>query len=160
MNTIETAWQIYATVNEWIRFSDTKAGAILAADGVIAAVAFSLLPEPVPAAYLPLIVSGAVSGVLSVYFSILCLNPALRFGEPNSLIFFAHIAQRYQGPNEYAEALVGVFSEEEAAAAQIAAQIWVNSRVALKKYRAVTWATRSFGFTVAVIVLGVMASWL
>ncbi|MBE0682000.1 MAG: hypothetical protein IH589_08790 [Anaerolineales bacterium] len=34
-------WRIYGTLNDWIRFSDTKAGVILATNGVVAGAVFS-----------------------------------------------------------------------------------------------------------------------
>ena len=42
---LEPLWKIYETINEWIRFSDTKAVAILGINGVFASFVFSNLYE-------------------------------------------------------------------------------------------------------------------
>jgi len=39
--TLEILWSTYDTINGWIKFSDTKAGAILAANIAILAILFS-----------------------------------------------------------------------------------------------------------------------
>ncbi len=42
---LESIWKTYEMVNDWIRFSDAKAGAILTADGVLVGIFLALLPH-------------------------------------------------------------------------------------------------------------------
>jgi len=160
----ETAWRTYEIVNEWIRYSDTKAGAILAADGVIAGIVLSILPNQIQLDIIPCIsivflVLGVVSGCLSVFFSIRCLNPTLKMGEPKSMLYFAHIAKKYNGPKEYKKDFIEIFSKKDTFVNQITEQIWANSKVAQKKYIAVTWATRFFGAIITIIIMSFIVSW-
>lgn len=164
MNTeLETLWKTYDTVNEWIRFSDTKAGAILAANGVIAGIVLANLASakdflhknPV---FLIFLITGVIAGCMSIYFSIRCLNPTLRVGEPTSLIFFAHVAQKFEKPSDYEQAVSKAFTDDVQAMAQIAQQVWANSSVAWKKYKAVVWAIRFLELTVLVGIAGILAA--
>lgn len=162
--TVETAWRTYEIINEWIKFSDAKAGAILAADGVIASVVFALLQSSFQVSSANLltiiiIVLGIICVCFSVYFSLLCLNPTLKVGEPKSLIFFDHIAQKYQIPADYKKDFLETFNDTDTAITQITEQIWANSKVAKKKYFAVTWSTRFFGAIVVIILIGTIVSW-
>lgn len=154
--TIETLWKTYNVINEWIRFSDTKAGAILAANGVIASIVLSKLPGYKVflndhLMLLILLILGIITTFISIISSIICLNPTLKIGsKTNSVIFFANIAENFETYNEYEKNALDVLTDEKHAAAQIAQQVWANSKVALKKYKAVAWATYSLEGTILI----------
>lgn len=154
--TIETLWKTYNVINEWIRFSDTKAGAILAANGVIASIVLSKLSEDNvflnnhPIFLIPLIL-GIITTFISIISSIICLNPTLKIGtKTNSVIFFANIAENFEIYSDYEKNALDVLTDEKHAAAQISQQVWANSKVALKKYKAVAWATYSLEGTILI----------
>jgi len=157
MNTkIETLWKTYNVINEWIRFSDTKAGAILAANGVIASIVLSKLAESKvfldnnTIFFYPLII-GIILTCISIVSAIICITPTLKIGtKSNSVIFFANIAENFETYNEYEKKALDVLIDEKHAAAQIAQQVWANSKVALKKYKAVAWATYSLEGTILI----------
>ena len=154
--TIETLWKTYNVINEWIRFSDTKAGAILAANGVIASIILSKLPDHQVflnehLTLLILLMLGITTTFISIILSIICLNPTLKIGtKTNSVIFFANIAENFQTYDEYEKNALDVLIDEKHAATQIAQQVWANSKVALKKYKAVVWATYSLEGTILI----------
>ena len=153
----ETMWRTYETVNEWIRFSDAKAGGILAVNGIVLSILIPLLPELKQELFSNLFLCCVLIGQLlaisvSIYFSVRCLNPVLKIGEPNSLIFFGHIANKYKTAAEYKKSLDKALKTDKGLSSHVATQIWANSHVAWRKYTSVTWATR---FLVLVVVLSV-----
>ncbi|MDQ7903066.1 hypothetical protein RB614_00840 [Phytohabitans sp. ZYX-F-186] len=95
----EESWKSLQQVNEWIRFADAKAGAVLAASGVLGALLVNAIPRledfkihTTRAVLLALaIVCIGVSSLLTLQI----LAPRLRTGEARSLIYFDHVARRY-----------------------------------------------------------------
>lgn len=111
MNTkTENLWTTLEAINELIRFSDTKATAILAMDGVVAGFYLSntstiqtaLKQQPIT--LIPLIVAVGLILVSSV-FSAYCIIPRLKMNKSNCLIFFCDIANAYESANAYAVAI-------------------------------------------------------
>ena len=152
---IENLWKIYQTVNEWIRFSDTKAGLILATDGVLISVIFSGLKDRLflinkNRLLSALIILGIISIVLSIYYSVLSLFPNL---SPNHftqkklinreesksgyLIFFGDIVEGFSNFKAYKEAVDRKFQHDETIVLQLSRQIFVNSKIADKKFKRV-----------------------
>lgn len=154
---LETLWKTYDTINEWIRFSDTKAVAILGINGVVAGFVFSNLKElklvlsSYPIILIPLII-GIFTCSVSVYFSIICLAPTLKVGDRDSLIFFAHVAEKFKTPGDYEKAVRQILKNDNDLMGQITNQVWSNSKVAWKKYNAVVWCTRFFILTVLICI--------
>lgn len=153
-------WKNFNTINEWIRFSDTKAGAIVAANGVIATIVLSKLAEsknffdsyPI---FLVLLVIGILTTFISIILSIICLTPTLKIGRTSSsLIFFASIAEKFDSYDAYEEASLNALTVDEQVFSQITHQVWANSKVAWKKYKAVTWATY---FLIITILIGLVS---
>lgn len=142
-------WKTYDVINGWIKFSDTKAGAILAANGAILTIAFSksidnkdfILDNQFLLISLSL---GFLFGLISMIFAILCLGPTLRIGESKSLIYFGHIAQKYDSFNRYKIDVAASFRDESGSIDQITNQVWANSKIAWKKYINVSRAILSF----------------
>ncbi|MEQ9002840.1 MAG: DUF5706 domain-containing protein [Pseudomonadales bacterium] len=143
-------------MNEWVRFADSKAAILIAAN---AAVVFGLLQSGWSFdeyrhwnLYLWPLVAGCV---ISTFFCFLALVPALSFpwltrpgqrGATVSLIYFADIAKFT--PKQFLEALAqAVGYEQDPSTAHdldLARQIVTNSTIALNKYRLMTvafWAT-------------------
>ena len=99
---------------------------------------------------------GIILTCISIVSAIICITPTLKIGtKSNSVIFFANIAENFETCNEYEKKALDVLIDENHAAAQIAQQVWANSKVALKKYKAVAWATYSLEGT---ILIGIISS--
>jgi hypothetical protein len=153
---VERAWKTLGVVNEWVRFLDGKATAILAADAAIVAAvvgplkdSFSYLREHL----VVLLLFGAMFGCLgrSVLKGLHCVAPALfprKFPlwhlfdatkppsetDPNgeSVLFFEHVASaEWQGG--YRSAALSVFSSNEKTFYHLTDQIQANSIVARQK---------------------------
>jgi Family of unknown function (DUF5706) len=146
----EDAWRGLQQVNEWIRFADAKAGAVLAGSGVLGAFLVHAIPrlsdfrdQPVRAVLLSL----AVCSVgLSALITLGVLAPRLRTGEARSLLYFDHVARRYGQDRQAFVAMYLHLGEDEAALCnQLIEQMWANSLVARRKFRRVAIATYALG---------------
>lgn len=144
----EHAWKTLGLVNDWIRHADAKAGATLAAAGVIGGLLFTLVEEHPPnrvAGVFAAIVCSAAS-VLAIALSALALLPRLRRrwwkqDDPTSPLYFDHIARAHEDdPLPYAEILAALTSSAEATTHEIALQIHANAGIARRKYRHSTQA--------------------
>jgi len=157
---LEPLWKIYESINGWIRFSDTKAVAILGINGVIASFIFSNLSSiklilEVYNFLVILLMVGIVSFGLSIYFSFQCLSPTLKVDESTSNIYFGNIAENYEDSGTYRKTLRKTILSEEGFFNELTSQIWVNSNIANIKYFNVQWCTRFFIFTVSIIVFSI-----
>ncbi len=157
-DSLDNLWKTYGIINEWIKFSDAKAGAVLALNGVIIGLIYSNLQNnPGDFTKHPIIFTSLMLGILvgciSIYFCLRCLNPTLKLGEPNSLIFFSHISQKFKKYEDYVNAANNAFNDEKNLQDDLSQQIWVNSKVAHNKYVAVTWAIRLLSLTLLIDIL-------
>lgn len=144
----EYLWKTYSAVLDLIKFSDTKAGAILAANGGVIGISVANIPTISGLlgrsfAFPLLLLIGAVSLYLSAIFCLLSLIPNLSVGEPSSIIFFAHIAHKSKTVRDYTQAIDTVFSNNTERN-QVEFQVWALSRVAKKKYFLVGWGIGLF----------------
>ena len=150
---IEQLWRIYAAINEWIRFADTKAAALLALNGVLVAAAVSPLKEEWnfltnhPTVLVLLTLCG-VSLFVSAFYCLKCIQPKLRIkpapASSTSLIFFEDIAV-YESAELYGNAALAL-SKQEGAFNEISKQVWAVSQVAHAKHRQIHWAVLSLIF--------------
>jgi hypothetical protein len=146
---LEIMWKTHDTIGELIKFSDTKAGAILAINGVVLTIVFS---EAIDSSnfiiknkiVLSSLVLGFISGFISMGFSVLSLNPSLTSPQSSSLMYFGNIAENYDNYARYKIAVIAAISDDMAVMDQISEQVWIISKIALNKYRAVIWAIRFF----------------
>ncbi len=145
------AWSALSEINEWIRFADSKATALLATGGVLGGL---LVSRPAPKVHtvaggfcLGAYVLTLVLITISVLCSLYALLPRLRVrGQPTSLLYFDHVARRFaNSENAYLAALASTFADGVATAREVGGQIWSNSFVARTKFRRVTLATRLMG---------------
>ena len=148
MNTeTENLWKTYDAIGELIRFADTKATAILAINGVIAGFYFSNIGaiqnilQQKSISILPLAIATILllfSSALSAY----CIAPRLKMNNTRCLIFFCDIAN-YKTADEYEKALSNKMTDEQIKK-QLIDQVWANSKIATKKYKAVNIAVLLF----------------
>ena len=128
-------------VNDWVKHAESKAGATLAAAGVIGGVLYGLVKgQHHPS--IALDAASVICGVLTLaaaLFGGLSLAPRVRSREePVSVLYFHHIARRHArraGSARYAEALQALVSDDRQMINEIAGQIWANAHVARDKYR-------------------------
>lgn len=153
----ENYWNTYKEINEWIRYSDTKAGVLVAVYGVF----LTIIYANAEAVYL-IISSGyilvfltilcAIFSCMSIYFSFKCLNPRLKNLNPKSVFYFGHIKQNktYRAYLKYSEK---IFAKKENTIEQLAEQVFVNSTIAWKKFYNISIAIRFLFSSLATLIL-------
>jgi hypothetical protein len=143
--------------------ADTKAGALLAAHGLIISIILSnletvetrLLARPWVA--VPFYLAG-VTLVLSMASSTWCLLPKLSVGEPDSHIYFYHIAEQFRTAESYTESFYSMFNSEGQPTLEIASQVWALAKVAWEKYRIINYSFHFFAATLFFILVSVILS--
>lgn len=158
-NTFETLWRTHESIHSWIHSTNTKAEIILGVNGIITSVFLTSDLEALktyitghPLIYIPLMLS-TLSTIASIIYSILCINPRLEVGAPQSLIYFSHIAQRFSHAPSYENAIRESLIDDNELLHDLASQVWANAKVATAKFYYVTWAIRAL---VVTIILGIL----
>ena len=153
----ENYWNVLQHTHEWVRFADTKAGAVLAAQIAVFAVGVPPLIEHREAlASLPcstwILAALLVAAIISTGTSLWAIVPRLKVGEPKSLIFFAHIDKAYNSGESFSSHAREYYEDHENFPDQILEQVWAVSKVAVKKHRMCAISMTAFGFEFALSV--------
>ena len=151
-------WQLYCSINEWVRYADAKAGIALGAHAAVFTIAIPqivgtksyFLERP---AVIAVVITALLFAALSVFFGIRCVLPRLKIGEARSLIFFAHIAEGYSDSGAFRDHAHQHYKDEDGFSRQVLDQIWANSRVAWRKHKDSTYC---FHWLIAEFVLAVI----
>jgi hypothetical protein len=152
----EKSWKFYTLIIDWIKFSDTKAAAILAINGVIFGLVFRNIFEimqnfPEKNLYISLsIIFGIITGILSIFCSVYCLFPNTNHTKP-SIFFFEHIAS-YNDVKEYNKDFHKTISGPWLNL-QVSELIWEISKIASTKYKRVKWAMMFLGLTIILLMI-------
>lgn len=158
---IESLWKIYNAVNEWIKFSDTKAAVVLATNGVVLSIFFSNILKYIKPLFLYqvltsfvilFIIIGTVAGILSIIYAIFCLIPDTGSYKSKSLVFFGDIAQ-FDTPEEYSKEAKKELFNELNLKDHIFQEIWINSRIASDKYDNVKLSIKLLGIAVLFLII-------
>lgn len=156
----EDAWKTLHQTTDLIKVADTKAGAILAADGVLGGVLVRTLPAPNDWAarwlYVALLLSGLGLVILSAISALRVFAPRLSTDRSRSLLYFANIARQYSTSVDFAPAYRDLLEDGEQLQRSLTEQVWATSRIARRKFRAVTPAVWTFG---AALLAALAAGW-
>lgn len=154
------AWKQLSMVNDWIRHSDAKAAATLAASGVMATVTFNLisrLDSRSCCTEAAVVVSVGLL-IASVLFCGLTLAPRTRDKNgrsgPPSPIYFGSVAANFTR-DSYRGELRTLAADPARLVDTLADQVHVNSGIATKKALWAGWAIRSA--LTAALAVGVLA---
>lgn len=162
------AWKLLELVNSWIRQADTKAAAALTGAGLIGGTLYNLvhgldpqaltLPIDIAAVVCAASAAGAAAAAATALLPRLTLPRSRRSGPPIeqvSPLYFRHISAHHADPDEYRAVVGALLRDRSALADEVAGQVWVNSRIANRKY---VWANRAIvGFLTALGTLGLLA---
>ena len=163
--TLEILWSTYDTINGWIKFSDTKAGAILAANIAILAILFSKVIDFKDFIIIHreiswLLALSIACGILSIAFSIISLNPRTKSGTKTSVLFFGSIADNYTNYSQYKIALGRRLRDDLDLMDQITEQVWINSKIAHDKYNKIKWSMCFFlSMLILIFILGIITAY-
>ena len=156
----EDAWKSLHQTTDLIKVADTKAGAILAADGVLGGALLRTLPAPndwsAKWLYVTLLLGGLGLVILSAVSALSVFAPRLSTDRSRSLLYFANIARRYSTSEDFATAYRDLLEDGEQLQLSLTEQVWATSRIARRKFRAVTPAVWTFG---AALVVALAAGW-
>ncbi len=161
MNKIQEYWNILGSVNDWIKYSDTKATILLTLYGVIITIVYSNSTDVLSGITnsnwtLTFSVLSAICSLISIVFAFLCINPRLKNENPNSIIYFGHIQKKFQNANDYLSSSLEIFENESNYQKELTEQIHTNSGIAWKKFSNVTWSLRFFFGTLVCMILSVL----
>jgi hypothetical protein len=138
---LDQAWNTLRLVVEWIRHAEAKAGAALAASGLLGGLLYQLvISRRNPGAVFFVFVLLCATAVVAAGFCAgLALRPQLtiRTGM-TSLLYYHHIARhhpRRSGLDTYLESMRRLSRSPELLLTEVVAQIWANAHVASAKYR-------------------------
>ena len=138
-------WHTLSQTNEWIRYSDGKAVAMLGIQGVLIGLVVAFVKDfstGLKVASTVLFIVGTVCIVAAMVFTFMCLTPRLKNGGKATPIFFGSVAANFKTPKDYSQYLGENFSTEEKISESLAEQIHANSKIASTKFRWVSWSTR------------------
>jgi hypothetical protein len=148
MNKIELKLQQLQSVNGWISLSDTKAFALLGAQGLFFAFIISAVVSDGFYKYVascwPLIILACallLNGA-SVVFSFMAVNPRLKLKGGPSPFYFGSVAESFKDSKGFSVFCADRLKTEDAVAFELDGQIYVNSTIAWKKFKAVAYAIR------------------
>lgn len=160
--TVESLWKVYDIVQDQIKFADTKAGVILAGDGIVLSTILSILIEhsgavPLPSPLAIELILATFAAFLSACCAVSCLLPRFRAGQPVSLIFFEHIAMKYATAGDYLTEARATWSRHNTAIEEIGYLIWATSRIAQRKHRWVIRAVWCLGASLLVSMVSLVS---
>lgn len=162
----EALWRVYGATNEWIRFADTKAGAILAADALLLATAVPELmkrnQEAPPNHHFATVgvacaVLSSVALIASAIFCLVCIAPRMYSSDgAKSPLYFGHIAA-HPDADAYKNAAAVLDRPEESFDA-ISRQVWANARIAHTKFRLIAEAVWTLGLGLLFALIATVAA--
>lgn len=142
----EELWKLLESINEWIRFSDAKAVALLGIQGLFIGFLVDNRTSWLGLSGLlfALFGLGLLCNAASIGCAFLCLNPNLRQKGRASILYFGAIANGFSGSDEYQKCLDDSYSTASQQRNQLCGQIYENSCIANKKFRLVAYSLRLF----------------
>lgn len=174
---LDFMWQTFSNLNEWVRFSDAKAAAVLATDGVIVGALVSVLvgsrPDVLNSRFaLIWITAIVIAASYSAAYALLSLMPQLKLSvkkrqtqsrdsdvieevdsseESSSLVFFMDIEKKFPTSKEFHDTIQRSLAQPDRAVRELTQQVWANSAVAAVKY---TRVSRAIGGLLVAAFLG------
>lgn len=150
-NKFDNYWNTYNTINEWIKFSDTKAGIIITIYSVILTILYSNANDTYQIVssswiYISLTLLSAVVAIFSLFNCFRCLIPRVKNEKSNhkSVIYFGHITTEFESHETYEQYATDEFADDAKFQKQIAEQIYTCSGIAQKKFKNVSQAIELF----------------
>lgn len=152
-------WNVYCSIKDWIKLSDTKAGIIVAFYGVALTVTLPIILDNYgriradAALEIMIMVSLAIATISFIYASS-SLYPTLDIKKPDSLIFYHDIAVNEPCYDCYIEKVKTSFVGDEPVN-QLLAQIWALSKIADWKYQRVQNSLITLFFAIIAILFAI-----
>jgi hypothetical protein len=127
-----------------IRFSEVKAGLVISVYGILFSVMLNssawirdLIYEQ-PWYLIVVVVAFILSTLTSLYYAFMCFRPRFENKNPTSIIYFGDVVNDFPDYRSYHEFLEKVVTDDSLMSVQMAEQIHTNSRIAKRKFQAVS----------------------
>jgi hypothetical protein len=155
-------WRVHSSVQDLVRFSDTKAAAILTAEGVVLGIAFANLVALLGTAQVEpifglIMLLSLGAGATSFLCALRSLAPTVFHNDDGSLIYFAPIARRFATAKAYEEAVRTGLSTHDDLISELSRQIWANSQIASVKYALVRRSIQMLGLSALLCIVALAA---
>jgi len=173
-DSIQSLWTVYSSILDLIKFSDVKAGAVVAVNAILwGLLGFFASKHNQSISFIDnLLINGpawvliaVVLSVISILLALLSVYPRLKVGESPSHIYFAHIAKRvnrHMNQEEkikvrdaFVKEIALLIATQTNLTEEIANQIWANSLVAWKKYKLISWAIKFLFISVLLVLAAI-----
>lgn len=154
-------WNIILKNIEWIKFSEAKAVLILTIYGVLLTIIYSNSASVFAALNTSnwLVFFSTLSGLsslISIIFSFLSVNPVLQNKDPNSIIYFGHIKEKFSSVKEYKKYSLDIIADDKKFISNLCDQVYQTSKIAWRKFKLVTWGIRSFALSLAFLICDIL----
>ncbi|MCG8860079.1 Pycsar system effector family protein [Tenacibaculum finnmarkense] len=161
MNKTQEYWNILGNINDWIKYSDTKATILLTLYGVIITIVYSNSSDVLDGLNssnwtMFFSIISIVFTIISIIFSFLCINPKLNNENPTSIIYFGHIQKKFDNPSDYLVHSKNILSNEENYITELTEQIHSNSKIAWSKFSNITIGIRFFVASLGSLILSIL----
>lgn len=145
----ENYWRILEANLEWIRYSDAKATGILTIYGIIITVAFTKIIdilEVISGSWMLITMTTAsgISSLLAIYYGFRSISPRLLTQYDKSIIFFGSIVENSNDVQTFRDFSHRLLDSPAGLDNALAAQIFINARIASVKFRNVSSSIRYF----------------
>jgi 1,4-dihydroxy-2-naphthoate octaprenyltransferase len=154
----EQYWNILNKTTDWTKFSDTKAVVILTVYGILITVVYSnssAVYTFISESWFFILLT-AIAGILGIFYFGYCfkaIDPRLKNDNPNSLIYFGHIQEKYSNSQEYQQDLSKALNEKDGFEKHLSEQIHTNSKIAWAKFKNISISIRFFAAFLGVLIL-------
>ncbi|MEU5853129.1 Pycsar system effector family protein [Saccharopolyspora shandongensis] len=157
MTATEDAWKALQHTNDLIKIADTKAAAMLAADGVLVGILVRALPAQqlwlADWLHVGLLLISIGSVGASILFALGVFVPRLDDETSHSILFFNNIARQYPKAADFVPTYQTTLGDATRLEESLAEQIWATSRVTRRKFRNAAPAIWLFGFALITALL-------
>lgn len=143
----DSLWEIFKTVNDWIKVSDAKALALIGFQSLFLSFVLSnafdkSFRESNTIFTLLLLFLAFALNAASIFYAFLCVNPRLKLTGGISPIYFGTIAEKFENSNKYRQFFEEQFKEEKNIEHELAGQVYINSTIAWQKFKSVAFSIR------------------
>lgn len=160
INYMDKYWSILTLTIDFVKYSEAKAGILITIYGIILTLIYTnanQVYEAISTNEILLLISvlNVIIALVSLFFAIKCVSPQLKNNNPNSIIYFGHIQEKFDNYEDYFKFSKEVIDNDKFDE-YIAEQIYINSKVAWKKFKDVTWSIRTFSLNIALLVISLL----
>lgn len=157
---LENQWKIYQMINELTRFSDSKAAASITFNGIFYVLFFSSINGSntfLSFSWLSIILAVLtfITSSISIIYSFLCIIPTLGSKGTKSIFYFDHIAEHPKSI-DYLLYSKQIYVKDDELFEQLSEQIYINSKIARKKFRNVNVSMRFLFATIGLLIINIL----